>query len=119
MQKLSPAGGLPSPEFDGHVVEYDLDPGESLVVDTGYLAAMDATCSMDVQAVRGSRMVFGGEESSTPLSPDRAMSISRPCPQVAGGLRPFFLGGVIAGPNRLAAAANSETKWRIAMIQLF
>ena len=42
-------------------VEKILDPGESLVVDTGYLAAMDATCSMDIQAVPGLKnMVFGG-----------------------------------------------------------
>ena len=41
MQKLS-GRGIAFTEFDGHIVEYDLDPGESLVVDTGYLAAMDA-----------------------------------------------------------------------------
>ena len=61
MQKLS-GRGIAFTEFDGHIVEYDLDPGESLVVDTGYLAAMDATCSMDIQAVPGLKnMVFGGE----------------------------------------------------------
>lgn len=79
MQKLS-GRGIAFTEFDGHIVEYDLDPGESLVVDTGYLAAMDATCSMDIQAVRGSRTWCSAVRgSSTPLSPDRAMSISRPC----------------------------------------
>ena len=61
MQKLS-GSGIAFAEFDGHIVEYDLDPGESLVVDTGYLAAMDATCSMEIQTVPGVKnMVFGGE----------------------------------------------------------
>ena len=79
MQKLS-GRGIAFTEFDGHIVEYDLDPGESLVVDTGYLAAMDATCSMDIQAVPGLKnMVFGGEgifnhyhRTGPCLSPDHA-----------------------------------------------
>ena len=41
LQKIS-GNGIVFAEFDGHVVEYDLLPGESMVVDTGYLAAMDA-----------------------------------------------------------------------------
>ena len=61
MQRLS-GRGVAFTEFDGHVVEYDLAPGQSMVVDTGYLAAMDATCSMDIQTVPGVKnMVFGGE----------------------------------------------------------
>ena len=49
-------------EFDGHVVEYNLHPGQQIVVDTGYLAAMDATCQMDIKTVPGLKnMVFGGE----------------------------------------------------------
>lgn len=79
MQKLS-GRGIAFTEFDGHIVEYDLDPGESLVVDTGYLAAMDATCSMDIQAVPGLKnMVFGGEGIFNTIITGRAMSISRPC----------------------------------------
>ena len=54
--------GIVFAEFDGHVVEYDLLPGESMVVDTGYLAAMDASCSMDIRTVPGAKnMFFGGE----------------------------------------------------------
>ena len=61
MQRLS-GQGMAFLEFDGHVVEYELQPGQQIVVDTGYLAAMDATCTMDVKAVPGLKnMVFGGE----------------------------------------------------------
>ena len=61
MQKLS-GQGTAFLEFDGHVVEYDLQPGQQIVVDTGYLAAMEATCSIDIRTVPGVKnMVFGGE----------------------------------------------------------
>ena len=61
MQKLS-GQGTAFLEFDGHVVEYELQPGQQIVIDTGYLAAMDATCSMEIKTVPGLKnMVFGGE----------------------------------------------------------
>ena len=41
---------------------YDLAPGEKLIVDTGNLAMMDETCSIDIQSVKGVKNVlFGGE----------------------------------------------------------
>ena len=61
MQKLS-GNGLAFVEIDGSVVEYDLGPGQQLVVETGCVAMMDASCQMDVQAVKGVKNVlFGGE----------------------------------------------------------
>ncbi|HJC33893.1 MAG TPA: TIGR00266 family protein [Candidatus Mediterraneibacter faecipullorum] len=61
MQRLS-GQGTAFLEFDGHVVEYNLQPGQQIVVDTGYLAAMDATCNMEIKSVPGLKnMVFGGE----------------------------------------------------------
>ena len=51
MQKLS-GRGMAFLEFDGHVVEDELQPGQQIVVDTGDLAAMDATCSMEIQIVQ-------------------------------------------------------------------
>ena len=52
MQKLS-GSGTAFLEIDGSAVEYDLAPGQRLVVDTGNLAMMDATCSIDIQTVKG------------------------------------------------------------------
>ena len=61
LQRVS-GNGIVFAEFDGHVVEYDLQPGQQIVIDSGYLAAMTASCQMDIQTVPGLKnMVFGGE----------------------------------------------------------
>ena len=61
MLKIS-GNGLAFIEVDGSVVEYQLAPGQQMVIDTGYLAMMDATVQMDIQQVRGVKNVlFGGE----------------------------------------------------------
>ncbi|MBR4766985.1 MAG: AIM24 family protein, partial [Clostridia bacterium] len=40
----------------------ELAPGEMLYIDTGYLAMMDATCSMDIQTVGSVKnAILGGE----------------------------------------------------------
>ena len=62
MQKLT-GRGMAFIEIDGSTVEYDLAPGQQIVVDTGYLAMMDATCTMTVQAVKGVKNVLLGGES--------------------------------------------------------
>jgi uncharacterized protein (TIGR00266 family) len=61
MQKFS-GSGLVFLEIDGSAIEYDLPAGAKKVIDTGYLAAMDATCKMDAVTVKGVKNVlFGGE----------------------------------------------------------
>lgn len=61
MQKLS-GHGVVFLEFDGSVIEYDLAAGQEIVLDTGHLAAMEDTCTMDVVTVKGAKnMVLGGE----------------------------------------------------------
>ena len=49
-------------EIDGHCKEYDLGPNDSIIVDTGYLAAMSESCDMDIQSVKGVKNVFLGGE---------------------------------------------------------
>lgn len=61
MQKLS-GEGIAFLEIDGAAIEYDLDYGESLVVNTGYVAAMSASCKMDIQIIKGVKNVFLGGE---------------------------------------------------------
>ena len=34
-------------------MEYELQPGQQIVIDTGHLAAMTASCQMDIQTVPG------------------------------------------------------------------
>ena len=61
MQKIS-GNGFAFLEIDGSTVEYNLSKGEQLVIDTGYLAMMDATVSMEIQQIKGVKnALFGGE----------------------------------------------------------
>ena len=61
LQKLS-GYGTAFLEIDGSAVEYTLQPGQQIVVDTGNLAMLDATCTVDVKSVKGVKNVlFGGE----------------------------------------------------------
>lgn len=92
MQKLS-GTGTAFIEIDGHACEYYLQPGQSMIVDTGYLAAMDATCSMDIVTVPGVKnMLFGGEGifHTVVKGPGRIILQTMPISSVAGTLRPFL-----------------------------
>ncbi len=62
MQKLS-GNGIAFIEIDGYAVEYTLAPGQQMVIDTGYLAMMDATVQMDIQQIKGVKNVLLGGES--------------------------------------------------------
>lgn len=49
-------------EIDGSAHEYELAQGQCKIIDTGYLAAMSDTCTMDVRTVDGAANVFFGGE---------------------------------------------------------
>lgn len=88
MQRLS-GHGIAFVEFDGHVVEYELKEGQSIVIDTGYLAAMDATCSMEIQSVAGLKnKLFGGEGffNTVVTGPGRVYLQTMPISNVAGAI---------------------------------
>lgn len=80
-------------EFDGHLVEYELQPGQQIVVDTGHLAAMTPSCQMDIQTVKGVKnMLFGGEGIFNTLitGPGRVWLQTMPISNVAGVLQPYL-----------------------------
>lgn len=92
MQRASGHGTVFA-EFDGHVVEYDLKPGQKIVVDTGHLAALDESCSMDIQSVQGAKNVlFGGEGlfNTVITGPGHVWLQTMPISNVAAALRPYF-----------------------------
>jgi uncharacterized protein (TIGR00266 family) len=61
MQRIT-GPGLAFVEVDGEVVEYDLQAGQQLKVDTGHLAAMEASVDFDVTMIKGFRnILLGGE----------------------------------------------------------
>ena len=95
MQKLS-GEGIVFVEIDGSTVEYDLAPGQQMIVDTGYLAMMDGTCSMDITAVKGAKnMFFGGEGAFNTVitGPGKIVLQTMPVNSVAGALIPFMPSG--------------------------
>lgn len=91
MQKLS-GNGTAFLEIDGHAIEYDLAPGQKIVIDTGYLAMMDSTCTMDVVSVKGVKnMLFGGEGifNTVVTGPGKVVLQTMPISTVAGAIVPF------------------------------
>ena len=91
-QKVS-GNGIVFAEFDGHVVEYDLKAGQKIVVDSGYLAAMDTTCSIDIQTVPGVKnALFGGEGifNTVVSGPGHIWLQTMPIHSVAGAIRPYI-----------------------------
>lgn len=93
LQKTS-GRGIVFAEFDGHVVEYDLAPGQQIVVDTGHLAAMTANCKMDIQTVPGVKnMLFGGEGlfNTVITGPGHVWLQTMPISNVAGAIQPYIM----------------------------
>ena len=92
MQKLS-GNGLVFLEFDGYVKEYELEAGQQMVIDTGYLAAMTGSCQMEIKTVTGIKnKFFGGEGffNTVITGPGKIWLQSMPIAQVAGVLSPYF-----------------------------
>ena len=92
MQKLT-GHGLAFIEIDGSAVEYELQRGQQLVVDTGNLAMMSDTCSMDIQSVRGVKNVlFGGEGlfNTVVTGPGRVTLQTMPLANFAGAIAAYI-----------------------------
>lgn len=92
MQKLS-GNGTAFVEIDGYACEYELAAGQSMVVDTGYLAAMTASCSIEIVSVPGLKnKLLGGEGffNTVVKGPGRIILQTMPISAVAGALSVFF-----------------------------
>ena len=92
MQKFS-GNGMLFLEVDGSMVAYDLAPGQSMMVDTGNLAAMEATCTIDVEMVKGvGNMLLGGEGlfNTKVTGPGRIWLQTMPICSVAMSIRPYI-----------------------------
>ena len=65
-------------------------------MDTGYLAMCDATCSIDIQSVKGIKNVlFGGEGlfNTVVTGPGHIVLQTMPISAFAGALGPFVASG--------------------------
>lgn len=95
MQKVS-GQGVAFAEFDGHVIEYDLQPGQQLVLDTGHLAAMTESCQMDIVTVKGLKNIaFGGEGlfNTVVTGPGHVWVQTMPASSLAGAIQPYVVTG--------------------------
>ena len=92
MQRLS-GSGTAFVEIDGELVEYDLGPGEQLVVDTGNVAGFELGVQMDIQQVPGLKnKLLGGEGlfNTVLTGPGRVWLQTMPICSVASAIRPFI-----------------------------
>lgn len=93
MQKFS-GTGVVFVEIDGVGIDYDLAAGQKMIIDTGYLAMMDSTCSMDIETVKGGakNMLLGGEGlfNTVVTGPGKITVQTMPKNAVAGALSPYF-----------------------------
>ncbi len=92
MQQIK-GDGLVFLEIDGYCKEYDLGVGESIVVDTGYLAAMTDTCTMDIETVKGVKNIFFGGEGlfhTRITGPGKVYIQSMPIINIAERISPYL-----------------------------
>ena len=88
MQRLS-GSGIAFIEIDGSTMEYNLAPGQQMLIDTGYLAMMDATVQMEIQSVKGLKnKLLGGESFFNTLvtGPGRVLLQTMPMSNFVGAI---------------------------------
>ena len=92
MQRLS-GHGTAFVEIDGDLMEYELKPGQKIIVDTGNVAGFEPTVQMDIQTVPGAKnMLFGGEGifNTVLTGPGRVWLQTMPIYNVANAIRPYI-----------------------------
>lgn len=92
MQRLS-GNGIAFVEIDGSLIEYDLKPGQKIVVDTGNVAGFSVGVQMEIQQMPGVKNVLLGGEGlfNTVLTgPGRVWLQTMPISNVAASIRPYI-----------------------------
>ncbi len=86
MQKIEGPGKVYL-EIDGDAVERVLQPGETLKVDNGYVAAFESTVNMNIETVKGIKNIFLGGEGlflTTLTGPGKVYLQSMPVSNLVG-----------------------------------
>lgn len=92
MQRIQ-GDGMVFLEIDGYCKEYDLGIGESIIVDSGYLAAMSESCTIDIQTVKGVKNIFFGGEglfNTRITGPGKVYIQSMPISHMAAEITPYL-----------------------------
>ena len=93
MQRFS-GNGMVFLEINRAVHSYDLGPGQSMILDTGYLAAMEETCTIDIERVQGlGNIVAGGEGlfNTKVTGPGKIWLQTMPANVLAGAIQPYIV----------------------------
>ena len=104
MQKIT-GNGMAFIEIDGHCKEYELKAGESIILDTGYLAAMSESCQVEIKSVKGIKNIFLGGEGlfhTRVTGPGKVYVQSMPVYNTAQRLAPFL-------PSNDSSSDNDNT----------
>lgn len=92
MQCLS-GSGMAFAEVDGELVEYELAPGQQMIVDTGNVLGFEKSVSIDIQQVKGLKnKLLGGEGffNTVLTGPGRIWLQTMPISGVASAIQPFI-----------------------------
>jgi len=92
MQRLS-GSGTAFVEIDGELVQYDLAPGQQIVVNTGNVAGFEPSVDINIQPVQGAKNIFFGGEGlfNTVLTgPGRIWLQTMPIVNVAQAIMPYI-----------------------------
>jgi len=93
MQRVS-GQGIAFAEIDGELVEYQLGPGQQMVVDTGFVAGFESSVQIDIQQVKGVKNVLLGGEGlfNTILTgPGRIWLQTMPAYALAHAVQPYIV----------------------------
>ena len=92
MQRLS-GNGIAFVEIDGELIEYELQAGQQIVVDTGNVAGFTPGVQMEIRQVPGMKnMLLGGEGifNTVLTGPGRVWLQTMPISNVAMSIRPYI-----------------------------
>lgn len=92
MQRLS-GNGIAFVEIDGELIEYELQAGQQIVVDTGNVAGFTPGVQMDIRQVPGMKnMLLGGEGmfNTVLTGPGKVWLQTMPISNVAMAIRPYI-----------------------------
>ena len=92
MQRLS-GNGIAFVEIDGELIEYELQEGQQIVVDTGNVAGFTPGVQMEIRQVPGMKnMLLGGEGifNTVLTGPGRVWLQTMPISNVAMSIRPYI-----------------------------
>lgn len=92
MQKFS-GNGLLFIEIDGTPIEYELQEGQQMLIDTGHLVMMSSTCKMDIKTVAGLKnKLLGGEGffNTVVEGPGKIIIQTMPVSKLAGTLAGYI-----------------------------